>query len=328
MVFNINTALDECATQLAFIQRRNDTLIDYYISPEPIPTSIAAYEPRLATLQSRIKSIQKLNFRQLEQLIDDTDCLAADHLTLITTELLNAIFGFRRLFEEHYDRSLSQRGPYVAIYEALQALQNRLYDLKRIRQSSPNRARAEHLVGHHNSSSYQFCRGAIQVLNDNDHGRIASVLDRDLLSSNRTTLASRGGAYLWWKCPSHGCAFKLRFHIPNAQALSAHYTTEVRSHPSIPLEYRSLFLIKSHLHMSSDKAGSMKYGCLFCFSEGKPLQARVTTFSTGKDLATHVCGEHKGRKIPPAMVLEKVKVAVDGVCPVGVRTWDANFLTR
>jgi hypothetical protein len=328
MVLNIKIALDECARHLAFIQRRNNTLIDYYIYPGPVPSAIAAYEPRLAVLQSRLRSIQKLNFSQLEQLIDDPDCHAAIHLDLIIGDLLNAISGYMRLFEEHYDPTISHRAFYTATHEGLQDLRTRLDDLERIRRSNPNRARAEHLVGRHNNSSYRFCAGAIQVLNNNDHGSIATVSDKDLLSLNRTTLANKGGAYLWWKCASNGCAFKLRFHVPNAQSLSIQNTTEIRSHPSIPLVYRSLFLIKSHLHASSDRAGVMKYGCLFCFAEGKPLQPRVTTFSTGKDLAIHICGEHKGAKVPPAMVLEKAKVAIDGVCPVGVTKWDANLLVR
>jgi len=328
MVLNIKIALDECAKHLAFVQRRNNTLIDYHISPDPVPSAVAAYAPKLMELQRRLKSIQKLNFSQLEQLFDDPDCLAALHLKLIVSDLLNAISSYTRLFEDHYDPAISQRAFYTAAYEGLQDLRTRLDDLRAIRQSNPNRARAEHLVGRHNSSSYRFCCGAIQVLNDNDHGRIATVSEKDLLKANHAELARKGGAFLWWKCPSNACAFKLRFHVPNAQLLSIQNTTEVRHHPSIPLEYRSLFLIKSHLHASSDRTGVMKYGCLLCFAEGKPLQARVTTFGTGKDLAIHICGEHKGVKEPPAMVLEKVKLAIDGECPVGVKKWDANLLAR
>jgi hypothetical protein len=328
MVLNIKIALDECAKHLAVIQRRNNTLIDYHIYPDPVPSAIATYAPKLVVLQSRLRSIQKLNFSQLEQIFDDPDCLAALHLKLIVSDLLNAISNFTRLFQNHYDTTISQRGFYTATYENLQDLRSRLDDLSEIRQSNPNRARAEHLVGRHNASSYRFCSGAIQVLNDNDHGRIAMMSERDLLKSNHATLASKGGAFLWWICPSDLCAFKLRFHLPNAQFMSIENTPEVRSHPSIPLEYRSRFLIKSHLHASSDITGVMKYGCLLCFAEGKPLQARVTTFSTGKDLAIHICGEHKGAKEPPAMVLEKVKFAINGDCPVGVRRWDANLLAR
>jgi hypothetical protein len=328
MVLNIKIALDECAKHLAVIQRRNNTLIDYYIHSDAVPTAIAAYAPRLVELQNRLKSIQKLNFSQLERIFDDPDCLAAVHLKLIIRDLLNGISSFVRLLENHYDADIRRRAFYTTPFESLQDLQTRLDDLRETRLSNPTRARAEHLVGRNDNSNYRFCPGAIQVLNDVDNGRIATVLEKDLLMANRADLAKKGGAFLWWKCSSNACAFKLRFHLPNARLLSLQNTPEVRSHPSVPLEYRSMFLIKSHLHASSDRTGVMKYGCLLCFAEGKPLQARVTTFSTGKDLAIHICGEHKGVKAPPAMVLEKVKFAINGECPVGVRRWDVNLLTR
>jgi hypothetical protein len=330
MVLNIKTALDECAGHAADIRRRNNTLVDYYIYPDPVPTAIAAYEPRLATLQSRITSIKKLNFSQLEQLIDDPDCLAGSHLNSIVSELLSAIVGYKRLFEDHYDPGLSERAPYTATYESLEVLQHRLLDLMQARYINPSRPRAEQILAFRNnssSSSYQFCRSAIQVLNGNDRGRIANVSDKDLLSSNRNILADVGGAYLWWQCPMASCAFKLRFHILGSQASSIHDNFEIRSHPFVPLQYRSTYLIKSHLHISSDGAGTIKYGCLFCFAEGTPLQGGVSAFSNGRELAMHVCAAHRGAKLPPAMLLERAKLAVGGKCPIGVTRWDANFLT-
>jgi hypothetical protein len=330
MVLNIKAALDECADHVADVRRRNNTLIEFYIYPSTVPTAIAAYDPRLVTLQNRVKSIKKINFSQLELLIDDPDCLAAAHLISIITELLNAIFGYNRLFEQHYDQSLSQRAPYAATYGALEGLQFRLSELISIRQSDPGRPPAEHLLAQwnsSNSSSHRFCRGAVQVLNDNDRGRIANVSEKDLLFSNRDVLADQGGAYLWWRCPVASCAFKLRFHILGSQALSIHNNSEIRSHPFVPLEYRSTFLIKSHLHIASDRAGTTKYGCLFCFAEGIPLQSGQSAFNNGRELAVHVCGAHKGSKLPPAMLLEKIRVAVGGQCPMTVTRWDANFLT-
>ena len=327
MVFNIKTDLDECANHATDVRRRNNTLIDYYIYPKPTPTAIAAYDPRLATLESRINSIKKLDFSQLEMLIDDPDCLAASYLNNIIQELLNAISGSKHLFEKHYDPSLRQRAPYAASYAALELLQNRLHVLISTRLSKPNRPRAEHFVFQRNSSSHQFCRGGVQVLNDNDHGRIANVSGKDILSSNRKVLAEIGGAYLWWTCPTSSCAFKLRFHILGSQASSIHSNSESRSHPSIPLEYRSTFLIKSHLRLSSDGPGTTKYGCLFCFAEGRSLGSGQSTFCTGKELAMHICSAHKGGKLPPAMMLQKVRVAVGGQCPIGVKRWDVNFMT-
>jgi hypothetical protein len=330
MVLNIKAALDECADHVADVRRRNNTLIDFYIYPSPVPTTIAAYDPRLATLQNRVKSIKKINFSQLERLINDPDCLAAGHLISIITELLSAIFGYQRLFEQHYDPNLGQRAPYATTYGALEVLQNRLHELISTRKSDPGRPRAEDLLAQSNScnsSSHRFCHGAIQVLNDNDRGRIANVSEKDLLLSNLDILAVQGGAYLWWRCPVPSCAFKLRFHILGSQASSIYNNYEIRSHPSVPLEYRSAFLIESHLHIASDGAGTTKYGCLFCFAEGIPLQSGQSAFSNGRELAVHVCGAHKGSKLPPAMLLEKIRVAVGGQCPTGVGRWDANFLT-
>ena len=70
----------------------------------------------------------------------------------------------------------------------------------------------------------------------------------------------------------------------------------------------------------------MKYGCLFCFAEGKPLVAGASAFALGIDLALHMIKAHEGAKLPAAMVLERVKVAVGGRCPLGVKRWDVNFL--
>ncbi|KAF7503801.1 hypothetical protein GJ744_003242 [Endocarpon pusillum] len=331
MVINIKTALDECAEHASDIQRRNNTLIEYYIYPQPVPTAIAAYQPRLLSLQQRIKLIKKVNFSQLEQLINDPDCHAALHLTLIIAELRNAMLGFQTLFEQHYDPGLPQQthqARYIQAFHDLRFLEQHLHDLIRIRQSNPNRPRAEHLLALRSyGSCYQFCPGAIQILNGEDHGLIANVSDKELLPSNRDILASKWGAYLWWTCSSPSCAFKLRFHVLGSLGSSIHNTSETRTHPFVNLEYRSIFLVKSHLHISShDGAGVIKYGCLLCFAEGQPLQAEATAFSTGRALATHLHYTHRGGNLPPAMLLEKFKLAIGGQCPVGVQRWDANIL--
>lgn len=327
MVINIKAALDECYDHITDIRRRNETLVYFYIYPNPVPTAIAAYDGPLSTLQARIKSIKKLNFSQLEQLIDDPDCLAARHLSFVIPDLLNAIIGFKSLFEAHYDRTLAQRAPYASTLAALDLLHRRLQDLIRIRESNPDRPCAEHLVI--TSTAYHFCRSAIQVLNDKDQGLIANTADKP-------PLVEQNGAFLFWKCPLPTCTFKLRFHILGSHASSIHNNAEIRSHLSIPLEYRSAFLIKSHLHSTSTSfsalqssyeiEGAMKYGCLFCFAEGKPLQAYGSAFASGRELALHMVAIHKEAKLPAAMVLEKLKVAVGGKCPVGVRRWDMNFL--
>ncbi len=331
MVINIRTALNQCADHVSAILRRNNILVEYYIYPEPVPTTIAAYEPRLLVLQDRIRSIKKVNFSHLEQLINDPDCLFAPQLISIIDDLFNVIFSFQHLFEQHYDPNLRQPVPYREALQALGSVHQHLHHLIRIRDSNSTRPRAWQLVAHHNDgSSYQFCRGAIQVLNNYDRGLITTVPENDLFLLNRNTLSSQGGAYLWWicpfsRCPLSPCAFKLRFHVLDSQGSSIHTNSETRTHPSVNLEYRSTLLIKSHLHVPSDGAVMMKYGCLFCFAEGRPLEVEVTAFGTGRALATHLCDAHQGGKLPQAMLLQVFKVAIDGQCP-GVNRWDANFL--
>lgn len=379
---NIKTALDECNDHLNDVLIKNDILIDYYIYPEPIPTAIASYHPRLLQLRARIKSIQKLNFTNLEQLIDDPDCHAASYLISIITELLNSIHGFKSLFENHYDPHLVHRAPYAGINESLEILNTRLQDLIRTRQSNSNRPLAENIATQHlpnpaqflslhpysqsysATSTHHFCTSAISVLNGRDFGSISSVQEKDLLPTNHATLSHLGGAYLWWECPggrgnpNHPCSFKLRFHISNPGGSSIHNNSELRSHPLIPLEYRSVFLIKSHLHSTnlsdistttttlslsptkittSSPASSYdennstskyttKYGCLICFSEGCELVPTITAFATGRKLALHLYEKHKGPNHPVAMLSERFKIAVAGKLPLGVGRWDANFL--
>jgi hypothetical protein len=326
MVINIRAALDECSAHTADIRRRNKTLRDFYIYPQPIPTVIAAFDPPLASLQNRIELIQKLNFSQLAKIIDDPDLLAAIHLINTILQLLDAINGYKHLFERHYDPGLIQRAPYAATHIALDHLRLRLEDLIQTGRSNPSRPRAENLIVPHPGGfhTYHFCRSAIQLLNDNDQGLIANA------SEKPPPPLDQNGAFLFWKCPLSTCTFKQRFHILGSQASSIHNNVEIHSHPSIPLEYRATFLIKSHLHPTShSETGAlwgMRYGCLLCFAEGRPLLVGGSVFATGRELALHMVKAHKGGKLPAAMVLEKVKVAVGERCPVGVRRWDVNFV--
>jgi hypothetical protein len=339
MVVNIKDALEECADHARHVRRRNSTLIDYYIDREPVPTAIATYDPALSLLESRIKLLKKLHFRNLEQLIDDPDCLAARHLLSIIADLFNAIVGFKELFEVYYDPGLRQRGPYVETSEDLEFLETRLRDLIQRRQSNPSRPRAEDLIaqprdggGLYGPGQYAFCRGAVQVLNGSDRGHIGVVSQKDLLLSNRECLSLKGGAYLWWICPDDSCRFKLRFHAPSSYASSINTTSEVRTHGSLPIEYRSAFLIESHLHSTASSSAprprsiAAKYGCIFCFAEGRPLVKGITVFGSGKDLAMHICVNHTGEnRLPPALMLERARVAVGRDNPVGVTRWDVHL---
>lgn len=351
MVINIKTALDECSTHISDILRRNNALIVLYINPQPVPTVITAYEPRLQTLQSRLQSIQRLHFGQLEKIVNDPDCLAAVHLKLIVADLLNAITGYTHLFEQFYDPYLRQRAPYAHIHNALQLLRDRLIELHKTRMSNPNRPLAEQLVlapsnTTQSESGYRFCPSAVQVLNDRDQGLISHApAPTTIASSGWPFLPPTGpaatGAYLSWTCPQPRCQFRQRFLVQTSLQNSIHTNSEILSHPTIPLEYRPTFLIKSHLHLpkpgpfhsptspfspsATFSASAMRFGCLFCFAEGKPLEPYGSAFATDRELALHVNGKHQGGAMPAAVVLEAVKVAWGGRFPVGVKRWDVNF---
>ena len=309
---NIKEALDDVADYAAQVRRRNKTLIDYYIYPHPTPSEIEAYDPRLNTLEQRIKGLKKLHFNQLRSLLNDPDCLAASYLLQYIEQLQNAIFGFERLFEERYDQSLSQRAPYSNIYERLQIIKGQLHNLDVDRQHDLNRPRAEDIRG---TGSQNFCKGAVRLINGSDPGRLTVVDRRDLLEANKTVLKHYGGCFLWWECTS--CDFRLRFHLNASQGSSIQNNDEIREHPGIPLEYRSIFLVKSHLYSPEFRTlprHASKYGCVFCFSEGRPLERGSTTFATGKDLAIHICSHHKSSH-PQPLMLSKFNVAINNQLP-------------
>src|SRR2546423_4944341 len=203
----VSEALDHVGEYATQICRRNRALIDYYIYPHPTPTEIEAYEPRLKALETRIKNLKKLNFSQLRQLIDDPDSLAAFNLLQIIEQLQNALVGFKRIFEERYDRSLSQRVPYSYIFERLGDIEMRLNMLRGDHQRERNLHRAEN---QRPTSSTRFCRGAIQLINNSDTGKLDQVEKQDLFEVNKEVLRHHGGCFLWWSCTS--CDFRLRYH--------------------------------------------------------------------------------------------------------------------
>ncbi|RMZ80800.1 hypothetical protein DV737_g2823, partial [Chaetothyriales sp. CBS 132003] len=225
--------------QIASIRRKTDTLIDYYIYPEPTPSEISAYDPRLAILRTRLSTLTKLSYTNLAYLIDDSDALTASYLEPIIDQLLNAIHGICKIFENFYDRKLAERKPYDVIYKLLEHRERQVKDLKMLQMTQHQRLRAEELrpneVG-------DFCRGAIQVLNGRDRGKISRVTDWDLLAENRARLRQYGGAYLWWECPQ--CDFRLRYHLSDSGKTNILSTEEVRRHDGAPVEYKSIFLVK------------------------------------------------------------------------------------
>jgi hypothetical protein len=321
----IKEAIDDVAEYTTQILRRNRALIDYYIYPHPTPTEIEAYEPRLKALETRIKNLKKLNFSQLRQLIDDPDSQAAFNLLQIIEQLQNAIFGFKRIFEEHYDPSLSQRAPYAHIYERLGDIEMRLNILRGDRQRERNQHKAEN---QRPTSSTRFCRGAIQLINHSDTGKLDQVENRDLFEVNKEVLQNHGGCFLWWSCTS--CDFRLRYHVSASKFSSISNNNDLREHSGIPMEYRSVFMAKSHLfnpQFDDLPKGAPKYGCVFCYAQGKALERGSTVFATGKDLATHICSSHKST-LPPPLILSALNVAVNDRLPENCKRFDANLHTK
>jgi hypothetical protein len=321
----IKEAIDDVTEYTTQILRRNRALIDYYIYPHPTPTEIEAYEPRLKALETRIKNLKKLNFPQLRQLIDDPDSIAAFYLLQIIEQLQNAIFGFKRIFEEHYDPGLSQRAPYAHIYERLGDIEMRLNILRGDRQRERNQHKAEH---QRSTAFTRFCTGAIQLINHSDTGRLDQVENRDLLEVNKEVLRHHRGCFLWWSCTS--CDFRLRYHVSASKYASISNNDDIREHSGIPMEYRSAFMAKSHLfnpQFDDLPKGAPKYGCLFCYAQGKALERDNTIFATGKDLATHICSNHKST-LPPPLILSALNIAVNNKLPENCKRFDANLHTK
>jgi len=176
------------------------------------------------------------------------------------------------------------------------------------------------------TGSTHFCKGAVQLINNHDTGTLNQVDRRDLLEANRRVLAQDRGTFLWWQCSS--CSFRLRYHVKASRFSTIASNDELRHHPGEPLEYRSIFLAKSHLSLpqfgdyTSDFA---KYGCVFCFAQGKPLERQRTTFATGRDLASHISSIHKSSLPPP--LLFAFNFEIDNKMLGERRRWELNLRT-
>ena len=320
---DIDVAVQDIRNQIKMIRRKTDTLIDYYIFPESTPTALAAYDPRLARLDARLGALDKISYTELGAILDDSDALAASYVIDMIVQLLNAIHGINELFITYYDRALEERKPFGTIYGILEFRESQLLETQRaqmtdIRRSKPEDKR-DNQLGH-------LCRGAIQMINNRDRGDIAYVTEQDLLPENRARISRYKGAYLWWKCTS--CEFRLRYHLSSSAHSSIHSTQEIREHgPNVKCEYKSAFLVKSHLYQpvkrssrGNTTSSPSKYACVFCLTQGSKV-----SFSTGKQLATHIADSHRGKKQPTPLVLEKFNVAIKGQLPERVRRWDLNL---
>lgn len=339
----ISTAVQDLSKQIASVRRKTNTLIDYYIYPDAVPSQIAAYDPRLAILDERLANLSKISYTNLAYLIDDSDVLAGSYCLEIIDQVLNAIHGIQELFSKHYDRHLEQRKPFGTIYKVLEYRERQLKDTAHIHMSDPQRLKPEEL---RDNQAGAFCRGAIGMINGRDRGRIAYVQPRDLLAENADRLARYGGAFIWWQCPD--CAFRLRYHVSTSAHSNIHSTEEVREHPGVKLEYKSAWLVKSHLHAppaplrrnsvslpfpssspsssssSSTRRSPAKYGCVFCFATDRADKG-TPAFHTGRELAAHVAAKHRGKALPAPPLVLKFNVAVKGQCADQVRRWDVNF---
>lgn len=350
----IPAAIADLKAQIVQIRKKNTILIGYYIDPEPVPTELLQHEPRLAILNTRLDTLAKLSYPNsgstgnLSYVIDQPAAVAAIYLNEIIDQLLNAIHGFQEIFEQRYDPTLKEKRPFGSIYEILEYRENQL---KNTIQDGRRLLHPEDITP---SEPVYFCRGAVQLINGRDKGRVSSVLPNELTRENKAVLAESHGAYLWWQCSS--CDFRARFHIGGSFSSNIHNTEEIREHPGCDVVYRPIFLPKSHLYSSPGYAterdvqvinrrprawsgrsssgnirlvnsNSPKYGCVFCFAQGKILDwHEETMFRSGQDLVEHIAENHrKAKKIPPALMLKKFCVAIDGKLGDGVRRWELNF---
>lgn len=330
---SIQEGVTDLSKQISTIRRKTNTLIDYYIYPEPTPSEISAYEPRFKVLQDRLTVLAKIDYPNLAHLLDDSDALAASYLNAIIDQLLNAVHGIGEIFQDHYDRNLEERKPFETIYKVLEHRERQLKDVIHNQMTNSHKMKPEDLRP--NEAGY-FCRGAIQMTNRRDRGKVSQLRDRDLLDENRARLKQYGGAYLWWECSE--CSFRLRYHVSNSMRSSILSTDEVRDHPGVPVEYKSTFLIKCHTYQpkSGTAAGAqrnsiflftggndrdrttvnakaMKYACTFCFATGRRLERGINAFGNGRDFAAHIADKHR-KTIPPGPLLQKYNVAIKGKC--------------
>jgi hypothetical protein len=324
---SLESAILDVINQTASIRRKIRTLVDYYIYPEPVPTEIAAYDPRLAVLHSRLEQLNKLDRLRLTYIFDNSDALVASYVLDMLNDLMKATDGIHQIFLNHYDRSLESRRPFHANETAL-LLRER--QLKRTMDWNMTDLTAEDRADY--ATGAHLCTGAISIINGRDRGKIDYVHWRDLLAENRARLDSYGGAYLWWNCPD--CEFRIRYHISDSAHSDVNSTNEVRKHPRIPAEYRIAFLVKSHLPQSDRLVGpstavppTSKYVCVFCLAMVPPGTALDSaTFRTGRELTRHIASYHRAasKRLQP-LLLAQFKVAVKGILPDGVRRWDFNL---
>jgi hypothetical protein len=176
-----------------------------------------------------------------------------------------------------------------------------------------------------------FCARAIKMIYGHNNGRVSMARHSDLLQTGKVILKEQGGAYLWWECSD--CRFRVMYHVSDSQYSTLQSSIEIRAYPDVPLEYRAIFLAKSHLQPLSHGVhihGST-HGCVFCFAEGHPLDTHETLFSTEQDLAIHISATHSN-PLPSRLMLTAFRVAVNGELPADrqppAERFEVNIITR
>jgi len=252
----IPEALESLTKIIVDINRKNRTMVDYYIYPRETPSEIEAYRPRLQVLYTRLESLATLDLPKLTLLIDDAAAYVSAFLLPIVEQLLNAVHGVQQIFINHYDRDLEDRKPYNGVYTTLDYRERQLKKFQADQMRNPHKRPPEALIPMPpNPTEPSFCRYAVAYTNHRDHGKLSQVMSEDLTSEDREKLREAGGAYLSWDCP--GCAFKLKYHVVSSMTSNIQSTEDVRSHASVPeIEYRPTWLVKCHLYQA--KSGNSR----------------------------------------------------------------------
>lgn len=248
----------------------------------------------------------------------------AASLRPIINDLLHVANWYSTTLHQTFPRDprIQYGSPYGEERETLQSLNIELDRLVSEKLNDTERPLAAQIVPTHQPS--KFCTGSIQLLNGKDEGRVLPVWRKEdiknLTDEQKAKLEKDKGGFMFWKC--HDCHFKIKYFVDESESSTILKTEELRTSASIA--YRSAFLAKSHLHHRS-AAVSCKYGCLFCFSRGLPLdKQRSTAFQSSKDLLRHLQSEHS-RNVPHPIISERLKT-VFGETELRPGTYDLQFI--
>jgi hypothetical protein len=250
--------------------------------------------------------------------------LVASCLRPIINDLLHVANWYSTTLIQTHPRDPRLR--YGSLYgEEREKLQSLNIELDRLVGDAMNDAdkplAAEIVQAHH---PLKFCPGSIQLLNGKDQGRVAPVWRKEdlktLTDAQQRLLEKGNGGFMFWKCTS--CLFKIKYHVNESELSTILKTEELRTAENVA--YRSAFLAKSHL-VHNATTPSCKYGCLFCFARGMPLeQQRSTGFKSSKELLKHLQKEHS-RNIPHPIVTDRVR-AIFGETELTPGGYDLRFI--